>query len=180
MARSSSFPQDRIPPSTISLSSTMVFPSSSISSTAFVATFPPILASSSFLFTGSPGSGKRVPNSAARQAASGRLAGQICNVEICPWRIFFSCTLARDACFRGNATSISRGLSFILFLNAPPMPASSQELWQVHSFRFCFLDDVANIQSEGLPSPKCQTDGILYSEEFGISSTVHHDIEPVL
>lgn len=35
------------------------------------------------------GSGNIVAIKAARQAAKGRLAGQMCNVEICPWRSFF-------------------------------------------------------------------------------------------
>ena len=36
-------------------------------------------------------------------------AGQMCSVEICPWRTFFSWTESSDVCFSGNANSISRG-----------------------------------------------------------------------
>src|SRR3990167_5762796 len=55
-----------------------------------------------------PGSGRSVAISAARQAASGRRAGQMCSVEMCPWRTFFSCTESIDACLRGKATSMRR------------------------------------------------------------------------
>ena len=60
--------------------------------------------------------------SAARHAASGRLAGQMCSVEMCPWRTFFSWTESNDVCFSGNANSISRGKSVIPVF--PRMPAS--------------------------------------------------------
>ena len=55
-----------------------------------------------------PGSGSSVAISAARQAASGRRAGQICSVEMCPCLTFFSWTESSEACLSGNATSINR------------------------------------------------------------------------
>ena len=55
-----------------------------------VTTFPPIFSSNSLRFSGVPGSGSSVAIRAARHAASGRVAGQICSVEICPRRTFFS------------------------------------------------------------------------------------------
>ena len=54
--------------------------------------------------SGLPGSGSSVAIRAARQAARGLRAGQMCSVEMWPWRTFFSCTESRDTCFRGKAT----------------------------------------------------------------------------
>ena len=51
---------------------------------------PPIRSQSAFLASGVPGSGRSVAISAARQAASGRRAGQMCSVEMWPCRTFFS------------------------------------------------------------------------------------------
>ena len=44
-------------------------------------------------------------------------AGQICSVEMCPCRTFFSCTESSEVCLRGKATSIRR-LSVNLLLHA--------------------------------------------------------------
>src|SRR5260370_17882659 len=52
--------------------------------------------------------------SAARLAARGRRAGQMCSVEICPCRTFFSWTESSEVCFKGKATSIRRGSSIIM------------------------------------------------------------------
>ena len=68
----------------------------------------------------SPGSGSRVAISAARAAARGRRAGQMCKVEICPCRTFFSCTESSETCFRGKATSIRRlGLGEVIVWHRP-------------------------------------------------------------
>ena len=105
-----SFPQRRTPPSVRSLTTSMVFSPTFFCWTS-ATTFPPIFSSSSFRFSGVPGSGNSVAMSAARQAASGRRAGQMWSVEICPCRTFFSWTESKEACLSGNATSIRRGWS---------------------------------------------------------------------
>ena len=74
----------------------------------FSTTRPAIRSSIALRLSASPGSGSRVAISAARHAASGLRAGQICSVEICPCRTFFSCTESSETCFNGNATSIRR------------------------------------------------------------------------
>ena len=71
-------------------------------------TLPPMRSHNSRRNSGVPGSGRSVAINAARHAASGRRAGQMCSVEMCPWRTFFSCTESSDACFSGNATSMRR------------------------------------------------------------------------
>ena len=54
--------------------------------------------------SGSPGSRETdVAISAARDAARGRRAGQMCSVEMWPCRTFFSCTESSDTSFSGNA-----------------------------------------------------------------------------
>src|SRR5438874_2337305 len=105
-----SLPQCRTPPSVRSLTTSTVLPPTFFFWTS-VTTFPPIFSSSSFRFCGVPGSGSSVAISAARHAASGRRAGQMWSVEMCPWRTFFSWTESRDACLRGKATSMRRGRS---------------------------------------------------------------------
>jgi hypothetical protein len=58
--------------------------------------------------SGVPGSGRRVAIRSARQAARGRRAGQMCRVEMWPWRTFFSCTASIEVWMRGKAMSIRR------------------------------------------------------------------------
>ena len=72
-----------------------------------VSTLPAIRASSFRRASRVPGSRKSVASSAARLAASGRRAGQMCSVEICPCRTFFSCTESRETCLSGKAASMS-------------------------------------------------------------------------
>src|SRR5208337_610726 len=107
-----SFPQCRTPPSVCSLTTSIVLPPTFFFWTSLT-TFPPIFSSNSFRFSGVPGSSSRVAISAALHAASGRRAGQMWSVEICPCRTFFSWTESRDACLSGNATSMRRGRSVI-------------------------------------------------------------------
>ena len=71
-------------------------------------TRPPSFSRMRFLSSASPGSGSSVAMSAARQAASGRRAGQMCRVEICPCRTFFSWTESSEACLSGKAVSMRR------------------------------------------------------------------------
>ncbi len=59
--------------------------------------------------------GSSAAMSVARHTAKGRLAGQICNVETCACRTFFSYTLSSDACVSGRATPMRRGSSPMLF-----------------------------------------------------------------
>ena len=73
-----------------------------------VFTCPPIFFSSFLRSASVPGSGKSVAMSADRAAASGRRAGQMCSVEMCPWRTFFSCTESSEVCLSGKAASIRR------------------------------------------------------------------------
>ena len=94
-------PQCRIPPR---VSSFMRSPLALGTSTIF----PAIRPSTERRSTVVPGSGSNVASKAARLAASGRRAGQMCRVETCPCRTFFSCTESRDTCRSGNAASISR------------------------------------------------------------------------
>ena len=58
--------------------------------------------------SGSSASGIREANTAARHAAKGRLAHQMCSVEMCPCRIDFSRADCSETSFSGRATSISR------------------------------------------------------------------------
>ena len=74
----------------------------------FSTTRPAMRSRSALRFSASPGSGNNVAISAARDAANGLRAGQMCNVEMCPCRTFFSCTESSEACFSGKATSMSR------------------------------------------------------------------------
>ena len=78
-------------------------------------TAPAIRSRSSRRPSSLPGSGSSVASSAARLAANGRRAGQMCSVEMCPCRTFFSCTESSDTCRNGNPASISR-VSPILWL----------------------------------------------------------------
>ena len=78
-----SCPQCRIPPS---VSSPIFSPAWSVLSM----TVPAIRNSSSCLVAASGGAGRRVARSAALLAANGWRAGQMCRVEIWPWRTFFS------------------------------------------------------------------------------------------
>ena len=55
-----------------------------------------------------PESGSSVERITPRLAASGLRAGQMCRVEICPCRTFFSWTESPETCSNGNATSINR------------------------------------------------------------------------
>ena len=64
--------------------------------------------------SGSSGSGSSVAISAARHAASGRRAGQMCRVEMCPWRTFFSWTESRETCSTGKAASTRRFLPSVM------------------------------------------------------------------
>ena len=75
---------------------------------AFSTTRPAIRSRIAFRRSSLPESASSVAMSAARQAASGRLAGQIWSVEICPCRTFFSCTESSETCLSGKATSINR------------------------------------------------------------------------
>ena len=70
-------------------------------------TRPAIRASSLRRSSRRPGSGSSVASNAARLAANGRRAGQMCSVEMCPCRTFFSCTESRETCLSGNAASIN-------------------------------------------------------------------------
>ena len=58
---------------------------------------PPLRSRMSLRSSASPGSGSSVAISAARDAAKGRRAGQMCSVEMCPCRTFFSCTESTSA-----------------------------------------------------------------------------------
>ena len=93
-------PQCRIPPTV----SSFIRPSAP----AFSSICPPIRRRNSRRPSSVPGSGSSVASRAARQAASGLRAGQMCSVEMCPCRTFFSCTESSDASRKGNAASISR------------------------------------------------------------------------
>src|SRR6266702_4495283 len=101
-------PQCRIPPSVSTVTCSSTPPLGSFffltCSTMRPASFSIIILRSSSL----PGSGRSVVMSAARLAASGRRAGQMCSVEICPCRTFFSCTESSEVCFSGKSTSIRR------------------------------------------------------------------------
>ena len=61
----------------------------------------------------SSGAGISEAKIAARMAANGRRAHQMCRVEMCPCRTFFSWTESSEACFSGKACSISLEVSFI-------------------------------------------------------------------
>src|SRR5713101_9974121 len=72
-----------------------------------------------------------------------------------------------------------------LVVHVFPIPPPKFQGWtcarlQLYSFGFRFPDYIAYVQSKGLPGLERQTDRISYPEEFGISGTVDHDIEPVL
>ena len=82
----------------------------------FSTTRPAMRSNSTLRFSASPGSGSSVAISAARDAAKGLRAGQMCSVEICPCRTFFSCTESNEACFNGKATSMRRLLSEAIML----------------------------------------------------------------
>ena len=58
--------------------------------------------------SGSAGSGQSEAQITARHAASGRRAHQICNVEICPWRIDFSRRAYAEIRLMGKSTSKRR------------------------------------------------------------------------
>ena len=96
----SSRPQCRIPPTV----SSFIRPSAPV----FSSISPPIRRRNARRPSSVPGSGSSVASNAARQAANGLRAGQMCSVEICPCRTFFSCTESSDASRSGNAASISR------------------------------------------------------------------------
>ena len=98
--RSDSRPQRSTPPSV----SSCVFPVESATSTMC----PAISASSFRRASALPGSRRRVASRTALLAASGRLAGHICSVDMCPWRTLFSCTESSDTSRIGKATSMSR------------------------------------------------------------------------
>jgi len=80
----------RIPPSVSSEVCSSVRPSGSFFFLTRVTTRPPSRSKSCLRSSALPGSGRSVAMSAARLAASGRRAGQMCSVEICPCRTFFS------------------------------------------------------------------------------------------
>ena len=114
-------PQWRIPPRVSSfIRSPLVLGTSTI--------FPAIRPSNSRRSSAVPGSGSNVASKAALLAANGRRAGQMCSVETCPCRTFFSCTESRDTCRSGNTASINRTLlMFRTFLaaQAREMPTTS-------------------------------------------------------
>ena len=68
---------------------------------------PAIRSSSARRAAGCPGSRSSVASSTARLAASSRRAGQMCSVEMCPWRTFFSCTESIEVCRSGKIASMS-------------------------------------------------------------------------
>jgi len=57
---------------------------------------------------GSAGSGQSEAQITARQAASGRLAHQMCSVEICPCRMDFSRRACAEIRLIGRSTSMRR------------------------------------------------------------------------
>ena len=63
--------------------------------------------------SGSSGSGMSEAKTAARQAASGRRAHQMCSVDMCPCRIDFSRADCSETSLRGRATSMRR-LSMVI------------------------------------------------------------------
>ena len=107
MSGSFSRPQWRIPPSVASLFLSTMRPPTRLRSTVST-TRPPMRSSNRFRACGVPGSGSSAAISAARAAASGRRAGHMCSVEICPCRTFFSCTESSDACLSGKVASMRR------------------------------------------------------------------------
>ena len=115
-ARSGSFsrPQWRMPPTVSSFTFSTTRPPTRLRS-IFSTTRPAMRSRISCRCLGSPGSASNVAISAARDAASGRRAGQMCSVEIWPCRTFFSWTESRETCFRGKATSMRR-LSVVLLV----------------------------------------------------------------
>jgi hypothetical protein len=58
--------------------------------------------------SGSAGSGHSAAHSTARHAANGRLAHQMCSVEMCPCRIDFSRRACAEIRRIGRSTSMSR------------------------------------------------------------------------
>jgi len=56
----------------------------------------------------SAGSGHKAAQTTARQAANGRLAHQMCKVEMCPWRMDFSRRAWEEIRLIGKSTSIRR------------------------------------------------------------------------
>jgi len=131
-------PQCRTPPTVSSLTTSSTRPLGIRFFWVVWTTSPPIRLTSFCRSSGVPGSGSSVAINAARHAASGRRAGQMCSVEMCPCRTFFSWTLSSDACLIGNAASMRRGWSSVILgclLNGDLIPDLRQQLGEVRRVR---------------------------------------------
>ena len=154
-------PQWRMPPTVSSLAFSTVRPPTRLRS--IVSTVrPPMRSRTRRRPSGVPGSGSSAAINAARAAASGLRAGQICSVETCPCRTFFSCTESSDACLRGNAASMRRrGASVMGAATVQELHRNGEQFFQLFRkffriFELCFDSGDSCIRGYSVGNPVSQ------------------------